>query len=438
MLPEVESSKIQGDPVPLNSEYEPLGRVIIHEPGYEWNLVTVESNMPEKYLVEDVLFTARAAADHHEFTECLRHAAQPDGVLEFTNLLADILSNREVRHDVVGAVSALEGVGIGTHDYLLSDDLSPQELAKLLEAGAFRPDDDAHRGYRVFFPPIPNLMFTRDLGMFLGDVVILSHPAKVIRRREGLLARYIFRNHPMFSGIRIIDALDDATEHAFAGHVQLEGGDLIVLDAETVLIGSSERTSDSAIQLLARRLCAENLVKRVIKVLMPRDRATMHLDTVFTIIGREDCVYYPPFFSEGKGASPLNCVTYEMIDGELTVVDQSAPRGLFTALERVGHRFPNRIPCGGDIPHYQTREQWTDGANLFAVRPQVAFIYERNTQTIEAFRRAGYDVLSPTEFLQVDASRIDRTLVTLSGAELSRGRGGARCMTMPITRETLR
>ncbi|MDX9857287.1 MAG: arginine deiminase family protein [candidate division Zixibacteria bacterium] len=420
--------------MPLHTEYEPLKRVVIHEPGYEWNLVTVEHDMPEKYLIEDVLFTQRAASDHREFSDCLRHAAGPGGVVEFTELLAEILSDREVCSDVVGAVSALEGVGIGTHDYLLSENLAPRELALLLVAGAFRPGDRSHQGYRVFFPPIPNLMFTRDLGIFFGDTVVLSHPAKGIRRREGLLARYIFRNHPMFADIQIVDVLDDATEHAFAGHVHLEGGDVIVLDSDTILVGSSERTSDSAIQLLARRLLTNGMAKRLIKVLMPRDRATMHLDTVFTIIGRDDCVYYPPFFSEGTGASPLNCITYELSDGELTVVDQTAPRGLFSALERLGYAFPNRVPCGGDIPHYQTREQWTDGANLFAARPRVAFIYERNTQTISAFQKNGYNVLSPSQFLKTDPATVDRTLVTLSGAELSRGRGGARCMTMPVSR----
>ena len=391
----------------IRSEYHPLKKVVVHRPGYEWNLVTLEHNMQEKYLIEDVLFAEHAAKDHAEFTACIKHAVGEDSVVEFTELLSDILGNREIRSDIVGAVSALEGVGIKTHDLLLSDEFTQHELAELLIAGAFKSDDSKNQGYKVLFPPVPNLLFTRDIGMFFNDVVILSHPAKSVRRREGLLARYIFRNHPLFKDIEIFDILDDATTHGLPENVHLEGGDMIALDSDTFLIGCSERTTEIAIELLTKRLLTEQIAKRVIKVKMPADRATMHLDTVFTIIGENDCVYYSRYFAEEEGSVRCSCYTYELVNNRVKLVYESTPFSLFSSLERLGYRFENRIPCGGDIPHYQTREQWTDGANLFAVLPQVAFIYERNIQTIIAFEKAGYAIVSPKEFLHSDIDSLD-------------------------------
>ncbi|MBN4056809.1 hypothetical protein JYU19_00705 [bacterium AH-315-J21] len=417
----------------LPSEFHPLQQVIVHTPGPEWEMVPLESDMAESYLVEDILFLKKAAAEHTEFVACLRHIAGVDGIHQFSDLLTEILSDDKVRSDIVGAVSALEGVGLKTHDFLLSSDLSTKDLAAILISGS----DGEAKSRRRYFRPIPNLMFTRDVGAFTGRTVILAHPAKRVRLREGLLAQYIFRYHRLFAETQIIDILDDAAANTSGEDVHIEGGDVMALDSETLVVGTGQRTTKLAVELLAQRLLSEGIIKRLIMVELPAERATMHLDTVFTVIGPEDCVYFPPLFSEDDTTTkPARALTYELVSGQAKVTHDSSPGGLFSALERIGYSFPNRFKCGGDSPLFQSREQWTDGANLFAARKTVAFIYERNTETIAAFEEAGYNIVTPAEFIKLDPSTVEKTLVSVNGAELSRGRGGARCMTMPISRQS--
>ena len=300
--------------------------------------------------------------------------------------------------------------------------LSPDALLKFSIQGQLHASTDFN------LLPSPNLLFTRDLAAVCGDSILVSRAATHARLRESLMMETIIQYHPLFETVK-------PNAVRISGHQSIEGGDVLIQSEKLVLIGMSERTSFTGLMKAADGLLNHG-VETVLAVDIPKQRASMHLDTVFTFISATECVAFPPAILEQQD----NVIALQRV-GDKIVAEQRS--NLQSALKEFSGIDYNFIKCGGEDRTSQFREQWTDGANMFALAPGVAVGYERNTKTFNTLVDHGYSFMNQFEFIEEyenkDLPVNDETKIAISfqGRELCRGRGGARCMTMPISREPL-
>ncbi len=405
----------------IYSETALLQDVIVHTPGEEMELVSPENRLD--LLFDDILFVTHARREHQLMCSIFEKVVGKNGsVLQLSQLLRETFDREDARRDYVERlcrVSSAVNLHAFENDLLR---LSPDELHRLALTG--------QSPLPLNLNPLPNLIFTRDISAAVGKRLILSHAATPARERESVLAHVIFDHHPRF---------DAAREHMIKlpGGVTFEGGDLLMVDEKTVLIGHSERTSFGGVMTIAQELFRHGDVEHVLMVDIPKRRYCMHLDTVFTFASEDEVVYFPPIIGQDEQG---NVVHFTKGSSEGTFESRVLPN-VRTALEELTGRDISFIPCGGDDLLSQKREQWTDGANFFAVAPGVVIGYERNHRTFEVMQDRGYRVVSARGFLswyeESDFAAGDKIAIKLEGNELSRGRGGPRCMTLPLRRAAL-
>jgi len=424
------------------SEIDRLKQVVIHRPGPEVDLMVPD--MMEELLFDDILSGDLARREFDVFRQVLDRVAEE--VLDIQDLFVEALGGDGVKEAFLEDFHQLADLPEETWNLFRA--MPAESVARSVITGLPWDDDLQHgnwrqRSFDYQVRPIPNLLFMRDPAAVVGRGYNINFMASWARSREPLILSYVFRHHPRLSHLKESDRWFDQITPLLTGRIRipqnLEGGDTLVIDPKVLVVGCSERTSVDAVHMLAESLRrayrqGESSFETLLMVLMPKIRSAMHLDTVFTRISQGECIIYPPFFTD-RSRVLLNVVKFDLRQDNLTT--GMAPN-LLQALREAGIDL-EPIRCGGADPILQQREQWTDGANAFAMAPGVVLLYSRNLATVEELSRAGYRILSARELIldpAIDLLDGRKYAILLDSAELSRARGGPRCMTMPLSRQS--
>ncbi|AUB61681.1 arginine deiminase [Bacillus cereus] len=407
-------------PIHVTSEIGELQTVLLKRPGKE-----VENLTPDylqQLLFDDIPYLPIIQKEHDYFAQTLRNRGVE--VLYLEKLAAEALVDKKLREEFVDRILKEGQADVNVahqtlKEYLLS--FSNEELIQKIMGGVRKNEIETSKKthlyelmedhYPFYLDPMPNLYFTRDPAASVGDGLTINKMREPARRRESLFMEYIIKYHPRFAKHNVPIWLD--RDYKFP----IEGGDELILNEETIAIGVSARTSAKAIERLAKNLFSrQNKIKKVLAIEIPKCRAFMHLDTVFTMVDYDKFTIHPAIQGP-KGNMNIYILEKGSDEETLKITHRTS---LMKALKEVlGLSELVLIPCGGGDVIASAREQWNDGSNTLAIAPGVVVTYDRNYVSNTLLREHGIEVIE------------------VLSSELSRGRGGPRCMSMPIVRKDI-
>ena len=413
-----------GDLVYIDSEIGKLQKVIVHSPGKEIEAMTPAT--AEKVLYNDIIPHSIVAEEHREFRKLLELVTT---VYDITDLLTDVIKDRKVKQKLIGYIffNSVENRG----EELL--DLPDNEFLTALICGLKSGKNNltSFLSDREFdLNPLPNLYFTRDSAMVYENSIITGAMANDVRSLESLLSKIVFEYHPELknSGFLFDGALERSSE------LIIEGGDFLVLSKDVLLIGISGRTSSNAIDAIASRISyGRDKLIHVFAFLLPKERAAIHLDMIFTLIDKDKALVYKPYIIGEDQIPVIRMDIYP--DGKNKI---SRIPDIFAGLKDINITL-EPILSGGGGPLFQQREQWLSGNNFLAFAPGKIIGYDSNRKTLDALDKGGFSVKYASDFLSGKDKIEDykKLAIGIRGIELSRGGGGIRCMTLPVKREPL-
>lgn len=413
--------------IDIQSEVGRLDAVLLHRPGSE-----VENMTPrnvQRALYSDILNLSIAQNEYEQLSGVLSKIAK---VYEVKELLIKVLDQWKPRADLIHRICETEDVMAYIDDLM---EMKSSELAKVLIEGLPAKINTLtsylkNEYYALY--PLYNFYFTRDAAVTIGNQALICRMANKVRMRESLIMDAIYR----YSGIFECDVVDANQIQSYASPVIMEGGDIIVAREDILIIGNGVRTTPQGIDFMIDRLrknCPSGRYNVLVQQLPSEPESFIHLDMVFTLLDKDKCMVFKPLVMQANQYQTVHIV---IEDGKVVSIRPVA--GLLPALKKLGMDL-KPIICGGDDEWDQEREQWHSGANFFAFAPGKVLTYARNIHTLEQLSKNGFEIVKASEFIsgKNEASVFGEGLcaVAIDGSELPRGGGGARCMTMPLSRQ---